>query len=234
MVIRHISDTHGFHNMLNPDLFKDIDLVIHSGDATNHRSPVLNMNEMTDFISWFSKLPCKHKIYVAGNHDTCIEAGYVKEEDFRYAGIIYLEHTSTIIDGVNIFGTPFTRKFHNWAFNKTEEQLKLLWEEIPEDTNILISHGPPYGILDTYKDDNEGILLLGDPSLRKVCDRLIMLHTVCFGHIHDSVDITNTGIRMLSSNDTIIYSNAACVTDEKFDWGITFNGNILTVDYAKY
>ena len=85
MKIWHVSDTHTYHGLLNvPD---DIDIVIHSGDCSNPSNPYNNEPEVRDFIHWFKSLPIKHKIYVAGNHDTSIEKGLITKKDFKITNL---------------------------------------------------------------------------------------------------------------------------------------------------
>ena len=91
MKIWHISDTHTYHGLL--DIPENIDIVIHSGDATNPKDPYLSEDEMQNFIYWYSLLPIKHKVFVAGNHDVCIERNFIKKDDFdcpnHYAKLAY-------------------------------------------------------------------------------------------------------------------------------------------------
>jgi predicted phosphodiesterase len=70
MKIYHISDTHSFHNQLV--IPKDIDVIVHTGDATNHSSPIFNYTEFLNFVEWYKNVDCQYKIYVAGNHDSYI------------------------------------------------------------------------------------------------------------------------------------------------------------------
>ena len=71
MKIWHISDTHGYHDLL--EIPEGIDMVIHSGDCSNPRDPYNNEPEVRGFIDWFSSLDIKYKVYVAGNHDTSLK-----------------------------------------------------------------------------------------------------------------------------------------------------------------
>ena len=110
MKIWHISDTHTYHGLLKVP--KDIDMVIHSGDATNPRDPYASEQEMLNFISWFGSLPIKHKVFVAGNHDLCIERNLVTKIDFMKNGIVYLENDYAEVEGIKIWGSPFTPSFN--------------------------------------------------------------------------------------------------------------------------
>lgn len=230
MKILHISDTHGFHGTFPDQRFEGIDVVIHSGDCSNWMDPYRNNNEVLDFIAWYKTVPVKHKIYVAGNHDTSIEKRLVTPGHFAEAGIIYLENAATTIDGIKFWGSPHTPTFGDWAFMKRREKINRVWDTIPENTDVLIVHGPPKGVRDLSFDRDGDLEMCGCSALMKRCWALKdSLKLVAFGHIHnmDGV-ITNQGISHYSNTPTI-FSNAACVYDGKFDWGLTSHGNIITL-----
>jgi Icc-related predicted phosphoesterase len=225
MKIWHISDTHTYHGLLKVP--EGIDMVIHSGDATNPRDPYASEQEMLNFISWFGSLPIKHKIFVAGNHDLCIERNLITKIDFMKNGIVYLENDYTEVEGLKIWGSPFTPTFGNgWAFNKKRSALHDIWKEIPDDVDIVVVHGPPKGILDLAYHQLNCIEFCGDEALRK---RMYLLNPkLClFGHIHNNEDIINAGTMKLSIGDTI-YSNGSVVTDGKFG-KLSSHGNTFEI-----
>lgn len=227
MKILHISDTHGFHSRFPDEKFKDIDVVIHSGDCSNYKDAYRNAIEVADFIEWYKDVPVKYKIYVAGNHDTSIERKRITKEDFEANGIIYLENSFVNINGVKFYGTPITPTFGEWAFMKARDKTHQVWEAIPEDTGVLIVHGPPKGIRDLSYDRDGKLEFCGDNALMKRCISLQnTLKFVCFGHIHNMDGVYNQGISTFSMTQTV-FSNAACVDDGKFDRGLTSFGNIL-------
>lgn len=230
MKILHLSDTHGFHGMYPDENFKDIDVVIHSGDCSNWMDPYRNEPEVRNFIAWYESVPVKHKIYVAGNHDTSIERRMVTPADFHAAGIIYLENAATIINDIKFWGSPHTPTFGDWAFMKKREKIGRVWDTIPDDTDVLIVHGPPKGIRDLSFDRYGELEMCGCGALAKRCYALReTLKLVAFGHIHnmDGVD-TNQGTSRYADSRAI-FSNAACVYDGRFDKGLTSYGNIITL-----
>jgi Icc-related predicted phosphoesterase len=230
MVILHISDTHGFHEQFPATRFEGVDVVIHSGDCSNIANTTFNALEVLQFIRWYATVPVKHKIYVAGNHDTSIERKMVTQIHFEDAGIIYLENDSVSIDGVNFYGSPHTPTFGTWAFMKARDKLNRVWEAIPEDTDVLIVHGPPKGVRDLSYDRQGNLEMCGCSALMKRCWKLKgTLKLVAFGHIHnmDGID-TNQGVSHYSNTKTV-FSNAACVYDGRFDKGLTSFGNIITL-----
>jgi Icc-related predicted phosphoesterase len=223
--IWHISDTHTFHDLLN--IPNDIDMVIHSGDCSNPRNPYINENEVWNFIDWYEKLPIKYKIFVAGNHDTSIEKRLIRSTDFTSKGIIYLENTSICIEGLNIWGTPYTPTFGvGWAYNKSRDKMDKLWKSIPENVDIIISHGPPKGILDLSYDIENNLEFCGCGAMKK---NMIKLEPklVLFGHIHNCEGIINAGTMQLSGYKTI-YSNGSVMIDGKFS-KLSSNGNIFEI-----
>lgn len=175
MKILFFSDTHGKHFMLKG--MPDADIIICGGDFTMHGL----FGEVKDFLDWFSVLPYKHKIFIAGNHDFYLEINGLYNVHLP-SNIHYLVNSGVFIDGVFIYGSPVTPYFHNWAFNeKRGKQIKLFWDMIPENTNILITHGPPFGILDLNSSGYyTGCYDLGE-TVRRIKPRYHL-----FGHIHES------------------------------------------------
>jgi len=229
MKILHISDTHGFHGYFPDNRFEGIDLVIHSGDCSNYRDPYRNKEEVLNFIEWYKNLPVKNKIYVAGNHDTSIESRLIKPKEIKETGIIYLENESVVIDGFKFWGSPVTPTFGDWAFMRARDKTNKLWQTIPEDTDVLVVHGPPKGVRDLSYDRFNNLEMCGDSALAKRCYVLKdNLKYVCFGHIHDMDGVDNQGISKYSKTPTI-FSNAVCVHDGRFDKGLTSFGNILNL-----
>ncbi len=105
--------------------------------------------EIEEFNQWFSSLPHKHKIFVAGNHDWLFETNNSYARSLLNKNIIYLQDSSIEIEGLKIYGSPWQPRFFDWAFNLMRgAELAEKWKMIPDDTDIFITHGPPNGILD--------------------------------------------------------------------------------------
>lgn len=221
--IWHISDTHTHEQLLK---IPDVDIVIHSGDFSNYYDKYKNYHESINFIHWFGKLPIKHKVLIAGNHDA---SAYHKDLDLmswiKYYGIHYLEDSIIEIESLKIYGNPTTPTFGNWYFMKARHKMDEVWKNIPENIDIFIGHGPPKGILDLSYDYNGNIERCGDKALLNHLSNKKQLKLVCFGHIHNNEDIVNAGTMKLANSD-IIFSNGSIVTDRKFG-KITSNGNIF-------
>lgn len=135
-------------------------------------------------IDWLKDQPAKHKIAIAGNHDFCLEQEPFARFMFGQS-ITYLQDSSTTVEGLRIWGSPWTMRFGDWAFGKTEEQLEALYSAVPP-CDILITHGPPFGILDQMIRGG-GVFRpnIGSRSTLALVERLKpKLHV--FGHIHEA------------------------------------------------
>jgi len=222
MNIWHISDTHTSHRLLAPANWADV--VIHSGDASNSRDSIQSNKELLDFFDWFKNLPVKHKIFVAGNHDVAIERFRHWPKDIEEMGITYLENSSTTINGIKIWGSPYTPTYGtNWSFQMNRNKTSRVWDTIPYDVDIVVTHGPPKGILDVTLNRKNELESVGDNSLAKKIED-IMPFAHLFGHIHNTKWVRNSG-KFLNG---IHYSNGSVVEDGKFGKLIS-NGNVLQI-----
>lgn len=208
-----ISDTHSYHRMIN--LPTDIDCIVHCGDSTNYRELYKNEIEFEDFLDWYSNLDIKYKILNAGNHDSHLTKKYNKDK-VKEAGIIYLEHEYYEIEGLKLFSSPYTPLFGDWSFMIDRSKLSRYWEVLEEGIDLLVSHGPPKGILDIAEKRDGNIEFCGDSALWKAVNKVKPKYHV-FGHIHDNHNIINNGIRIV--NDTT-FINCSMVEDGKFTQGI--------------
>lgn len=189
MKIWFISDTHNKHEDLKPP---KVDLVIHCGDESESGNASMNEPESRRFLEWYSALDIPTKIFVPGNHSTAIEQGLIRKED--YPKITFLIHAQTEWNEFKIFGSPYTPRFFDWAYMKERKDLDVVWQSIPDDIDILITHGPPKGILDVTRDMDSGEPVhVGSKSLcRHVLERIKpTIHA--FGHIHDEKAFINYG-----------------------------------------
>ena len=187
MKITLISDTHTKHQNLNSDL-PGGDILIHSGDFMNSG---YDKSDVTDFFDWFSSIKgYDKKIFIAGNHDRILENDptwstlTIKD----YPNLIYLQDEGYSIydieddSSIKLYGSPWQPAFFNWAFNlpRNGEELKAKWDAIPSNTDILITHGPPFGYLDIPGGQS---IRVGCEMLRYRVDELKpKIHV--FGHVH--------------------------------------------------
>jgi len=212
-----ISDTHGRHEniyVMKPGdsldnmetlyhitggvfLPSEADAIIHGGDISMGGTEY----EIDKFLSWYSKLPYKHKIMISGNHDKLFEfqKGIAQELIKKYPEITYLESQEVIIDGVKIYGEPRQPTFgYGWAFNvERGEKIKKFWDQIPDDVDILITHGPPYEILDMTMYGG----VVGCVDLLNRIKELKNLKLHCWGHIHeDAGKIEKDGVLFVNAS----------------------------------
>jgi Icc-related predicted phosphoesterase len=177
-IIDMLSDTHGRHRQIQ---LPGGDMLIHSGDATSYGA----LAETISFLDWLGSQDYSYRIFVPGNHDRIFETDlpFMKEE-CKKRGIILLVDSGIEIEGIKIYGSPVTPWFHDWAFNRHRgEPIKRHWDLIPEDTDILITHGPAHGILDYVPRPNGVMEHCGCADLlAKIYETKIKLHV--FGHIH--------------------------------------------------
>lgn len=222
MKITFISDTHSKHNQVTSSL-PGGDVLIHAGDISNRGY----RTEIQDFIKWFSTIEnYTHKIFIAGNHDFgCQDEVLAVQEllrlnpgsEYLYDDIFLIGNESDDYDDmVKVWGSPWQPEFYNWAFNLPRQgaELKTVWNMIPSDVDILVTHGPPHGHLDyvDYAKQNVGCELLRDRI------DLIKPKIHVFGHIHSSYGYKFDG--------TTHFFNAA-VLDERYN----FTQKPLTVEW---
>ena len=174
-----ISDTHGLHCRI--PAVPDGDVLIHAGDLVRGRS----LTEVAEFFQWFQALPHEHKIVVAGNHAFAFEQQPMLAEGLVPAGVHYLRDTGLTIDGLKFWGSPWQPWFLDWAFNlERGAELAAKWAMIPDDTDVLVTHGPPHGILDlTWDYPNKHV---GCEDLLARIGQLWQLRLHAFGHIHEA------------------------------------------------
>ncbi len=191
-----ISDTHNCNGQIS---VPDGDFLIHSGDATTTGT----VDEIVLFNNWFVSLPHKYKIFVAGNHDWLFETNNRFARNLFDKSIIYLQDSSVEIEGLKIYGSPFQPRFFDWAFNLMRgAELAEKWKLIPDDIDILITHGPPNGILDEVPR-RDFIENAGCEELRKRVEQLrlknLKLHV--FGHIHCGYGTTEKfGVKFVNAS----------------------------------
>lgn len=179
-----ISDTHGLHEALT---VPDGDVFIHAGDMTLGGRE----QEVAAFAAWLAALPHPHKIVIAGNHDWVVERTPARARELL-GDMTYLRDDGVHVAGLDIWGSPWQPWFYDWAFNLPRgKSLRERWDLIPDKTDVLITHGPPFGHLDSAPRPNAfgpdaglDVEHVGCEELRLALDRVQpRLHV--FGHIHE-------------------------------------------------
>lgn len=199
------SDTHGKHHEFT---LPDGDLLIHAGDFTKRGE----LPEVTAFMQWLGSQPHPHKVLIAGNHDFLAERDPALFASLIPDGVHYLNDSGVELLGMKIWGSPVQPWFYDWAFNRSRgADIQRHWDLIPAGTDILVTHGPPYGILDRTKLGQ----LVGCEDLTRTLERMHpkpRLHV--FGHIHEA--------HGLLERDGTTYVNASVLNLEyKKTWEAT-------------
>ena len=197
-----ISDTHGQHHNLS---LPKGDVLIHAGDISQRGLHT----EVTDFLDWFSSQEYKYKIFIAGNHDFCFEdMGSELLAHMIPDDLIYLNDSGIEIEGIQFWGSPVQPRFYDWAFNRDRgEDIQKHWDMIPASTDVLITHGPPFEILDT----TDSGLRVGCEDLRETLHQLSVRCHV-FGHIHESYGAVTKG-NCFYANASVLDQNYNLVND---------------------
>lgn len=235
MRITVLSDTHTRHGLIPMEDLPGGDILIHAGDIMNSG---YNRNDILDFCTWFSNIKgYNDKFFIAGNHDRLFELepevvkGYLKD----YPMIDYLqdEQVTMYFDGPNgdhtednirIYGSPWQPAFYGWAFNLPRNGIELAgkWEAIPSNTDILVTHGPAFGTLDTVTGrpwDGLGCELLAQ-RIEVIKPKI----HIC-GHIHSG--------RGIEHKNGTLFINAS-VLDESYEYTqkpITIDFDFTTGEY---
>lgn len=175
-----ISDTHGKLAALR---IPDGDLLVHAGDATKRGT----LEELQRFGDELAALRRRFReiVFVPGNHDFICETNPQRSAQILSAATVLSDRAWTVA-GTRVYGSPWQPWFCDWAFNFPREDggaaARTTWAGIPEDVELLITHGPPRGILDrTARGD-----AVGCPVLRQRLEELPSLRLHVFGHIHEA------------------------------------------------
>lgn len=178
LIVDAISDTHNKHKKI---ALPGGDILIHSGDVSSRGQS----GEILPFLDWYAEQDYSSLLLIAGNHDW----GFEKEPE-KYAkeckdrNIVLLNDSGCIVEGIKIWGSPIQPEFCNWAFNRFRgADIKKHWDMIPEDTELLITHGPPYMILDDANARGYSNHVGCEDLVRRIAETKVKLHI--FGHIHE-------------------------------------------------
>lgn len=199
-----ISDTHGQHDKMPP--IPEGDVLVHAGDCTECGT----LPQIDAFTKWLGALPHTHKILIAGNHDFCFDKSLRGKSMAAQSrsiceqnNITYLRGESVSIKGLNFFGFPWQPIFRHMAFNSREGELRGRLKRVPDDTHVLISHGPALHVLDYVPTQRRHV---GCHVLAKRIEQLQGLKAHIFGHIHESHGFT------VGATNGVMYVNASICT----------------------
>lgn len=173
-----ISDTHEKHEKIK---LPGGDILIFSGDCSFRGG----LGEVLSFLDWFAKQNYSHLVCIAGNHDWIFEENpTLMTQECKKRNIHLLNDSSVEIEGLKIWGSPIQPWFHDWAFNRERgSEIKKHWDLIPNDTDILVTHGPPHMILDDANARGYSNHVGCEDLYKKILETSVKLHV--FGHIHE-------------------------------------------------
>jgi|ERR1700722_19656758 len=197
-----VSDTHSYHRKVE---VPDGDIFVHSGDITFRGEMAI----LEDFCKWMKELPHKHKLVVFGNHDnfTHYNKFAIAKKLIEDAGATLLHNSETTIDGLKFYGSPHTPTFYDWYWMIDRgKRMAENWRAIPDDVNVLITHGPPHRILDEAPRGLGQFDNVGCEDLLARIKELKKLRLHIFGHIHNSFGT--------AEKDGVIFVNAATCTEK--------------------
>lgn len=192
-----ISDTHGLHRSIHD--MPDGDVLIHAGDISNLGQP----RELFEFNNWLGEIKHKYsKIYITpGNHDLTFESHAAFACSLITNARVLMDNMVEY-NGINLYFSPYQPTFCDWAFNLERGQpLKDKWDKIPDNVDILVTHGPPYNILDKTSAGE----IVGCEELAKALETRLRPKVHVFGHIHE-------GYGQMQRKDTL-YVNASICTE---------------------
>lgn len=176
-IICAISDTHEQHKSVS---IPKCDLLIHAGDITGRGS----LGKLRSFNAWVADLldsgHVGEAVYIAGNHDITLEGNSCDVAEALLQAGTYLNCTTATVCGLTVHGIPHQLKFCDWAFNTDEARLTKLFDAVPQNTDILVTHGPPHGV----RDRSEAGTYCGSVALYNWIKKNQPKMVVC-GHIHE-------------------------------------------------
>jgi len=173
MKIVAVSDLHN----IRPSL-PDGDILVIAGDATMSGTH----SEITEFGRWLHKINHKFEyvLFTPGNHDFYFER-WQKESIVIDENIFFVINDTVRINGINFWLSPYSNQFGAWAFMKREENLTKIWSQIPGDTDVIVTHGPPKNV----QDFTIGNVNVGSRSLLEKALEIKPKYHI-FGHIHEA------------------------------------------------
>lgn len=210
VIIVAMSDSHGNHEDVD---IPECDILIHAGDISNFN----RAEHYESFFPWFSSRPAKHKLFIGGNHDDILDSEAKQMLLNRFPELTYLEGKLVEINGLRIWGSAIQPRPFQMAFCREHQARVEAWKRMPKDVDIVVSHCPPYGVL----DKNVGGQRVGCSVLR---DALIAKPPILnlFGHIHEEYGITSKrlgDVDCVFANCSVV-DRTRCVVNKPWVFGI--------------
>jgi len=199
-IIYCISDVHGcFEDLSIPEC----DILLIAGDVSKYGKNIYKDSNWLSlyFNRWLKEQPAKHIVMTPGNHDVIFD--YALKTVPKLNCHVLIDEMIEI-EGIKIYGSPWSLEFYNWGFNLSEEKLSLVWDKIPEGLDFLLLHGPPFGIMDMTCNPGYPSKRIGSKSLIKKIKEVRPKYVV-FGHNHGEPGVIE--------EDGIVFINATLAND---------------------
>ncbi|MHA1737418.1 MAG: metallophosphoesterase family protein [Candidatus Heimdallarchaeota archaeon] len=174
MKIVALSDTHTQHNKLD---IEKCDILLYAGDFE-----IRNISDLMEMKRWLLSIDAKHRVVIFGNHDFTDHYATSVLKDLFGENIHYLCNETIILEGIKIFGSSYSPLFNDWAWMKSDDVLTDIWHKIEENTDIVLTHTMPYGILDQVAPRMNSV---GSVSLLKKIKQISPKIQIG-GHLHES------------------------------------------------
>jgi len=227
MKLVFVSDVHCKWNKI---IIPECDILFSCGDYSFRGEPEVVKN----YHEWLDEQPAKHIVSINGNHELWVEKNFNEAKDIALKAcpiVQFIQHEAIEIEGLKIFGSAWTPYFNDWAYNAGRTITEAaylrkpfigdLWQDIPLDTQILITHGPGVGTLDWVANYMSGkIINVGCNELTKKIVELKDLKIHAFGHLHMK------GGNVMEQ-DGVKYINAS-VCDDNY---VAHNDRIIVIDF---
>lgn len=207
MNLAAVSDTHDHPY----DLPYPVKIIFHAGDLTIDGA----WGQLLKAVDELLRQPADHRVIVAGNHDWCVQQRNEEARKlFKEAGIIYLEDEEVTVEGLRIYGSPYTLEYGAYAFQLPRARgfaAERKWAQIPEGIDILLTHSPPWGRFDVPFGSNNRV---GCADLMVALQR-IKPRVHIFGHVHSPGDVVGAdGIRYINAAQTSTWAGRYHKTHE--------------------
>lgn len=199
VIIVAMSDSHGNHRDVT---VPECDILIHAGDISNFNK----REHYLDFLAWFSEQPAIHKVFIGGNHDDELDGGIGPSLLSQHPDLIYLEGEMVELMGLKVWGSAVQPRVFNMAFCRPRADLIRTWDQMPSGMDVVVSHCPPYGLLDKNLNGEH----VGCDVLKSALSSKPPLLNV-FGHIHEAHGVTS----QMVGGERCVFANCSVVNRKR-------------------
>jgi len=193
------------------------DILLVTGDIAAYGKEL----EYVHFNNWLGELPYQHKVVIAGNHDKALYYYGKSGSQELLSNCVYLQDSEVTVEGIRIYGAPWTPTFYQWFFMKDRgPDIRKKWDLIPSGIDILLTHGPPsgYGDFSIFAEARMGCV-----DLREAVENIKPAVHV-FGHNHSGIGTSRNAYTLFVNcsvcTDSYMPTNEPFVLEWPFElWG---------------